>query len=429
MSETTAARAQIAIPEPDLTPAEMIARAEAMIPMLREQQEDAEERGYHSEEVHREFVRAGFSRICQPRRFGGYEFDLRTFLRTMVRISTGDPGTGWCLTLGSSHALVVATFFPEEVQAAVFGPDGDFRCPHPVAPVGEGVRVEGGLRVSGKATYASGIPYATWALCSALVPAPDGGAEPPVMRTLLVPRRDLRMLEDWGLRNGRMLGMNSSGSNSFVLENVFVPDAFTLPMNWFDERPAMTVGYEIHGNPLYLCRPAGPYHASLVVPVVGAARAALDEFREIVMVKPTTFPPMVPRYQHHDDQRAYGMAMAMTDAAETIVYGFADQFMTALERAAAGEATLGTEQDARWWALLQQAGGLAASAVEMLAHRSTSSSTGKGTRLGRYFRDVTIYRQHISSQQLDFAVRNGAFYLGASDVWMRRDLVRALAAP
>ena len=78
--------------------------------------------------------------------------------------------------------------------------------------------------------------------------------------------------------------------------------------------------------------------------------------------------------------------------------------------------------------MLQQAGGLAASAVETLAHRSTSSSTARGTRLGRYLRDVTIYRQHISSQQIDHAVRNAAFYLGASDVWMRRDTARPLAS-
>jgi 3-hydroxy-9,10-secoandrosta-1,3,5(10)-triene-9,17-dione monooxygenase len=409
----------IAVPEPELTREQIIARAEALIPMLREQQDDAEQRGYYSQSVHQEFVRAGFSRILQPRRFGGYEFDLPTFVRTMVRIATGDPGTGWCLTLGSSHAHVVASYFPEEVQAEVFAPDGDFRCPHPVAPIGEARRVEGGWRVSGKAIYASGIPYATWSLCSALVPASTGDG-PPTTLALLVPRRDLTMLEDWGASNGTILGLRSSGSNSFVLDDVFVRDAFTQPLVWFDEHPLDTPGFELHGNPLYICRIAGPYHASLVLPVVGAARAALDEFRVWALEKSTTFPPIVPRYRSQDDQRAYGMAMAMTDAAETILYGFADQYTEALARAAAGEPVLGSMQDARWWAMLQQAGGLAASAVETLAHRSTSSTTGAGSRLGRYFRDVTTYRQHVSSQQLDHATRNAAFYLGASDIWMDR---------
>jgi 3-hydroxy-9,10-secoandrosta-1,3,5(10)-triene-9,17-dione monooxygenase len=406
-------------PEPQLTPDEMITRAAALIPMLREQQDEAEERGYYSQAVHEEFLRAGFSRILQPRRFGGYEFDLRTFLRVMVRISTGDPGTGWCLTLGSSHAVIVATFFDAAVQAEAFGADGDFRCPHPVAPIGEARRADGGWRVSGKAAYASGIPYATWALCTALVNDGDDGPQP---LALLIPRRDLTMLDDWGGAHGTMLGLSSSGSNSFVVEDVFVADAFAQPLTWFGEPPFTTdtPGFALHRNPLYLFRPAGPYHASLVAPAVGAARAAISEFRSLIAVKPTTFPPVVPRYQFHDDQRAFGIAVAMTDAAETILYGFADQYTAAAARAAAGEPTLNQEQDVRWWGMLQQAGGLAASAVETLAHRSTSSATARGTRLGRYFRDVTLYRQHISSQQIDFAVRNAAFYLGASGPWMGR---------
>lgn len=415
-SDNTMAGAHIAPPEPDLTAEEIIARAEALIPLLRDQQDDAEARGYFSADVHRRFVAAGFSRMLQPRRFGGYEFSVKTFLRAMVKIATGDPGTAWCLTLSSSHALVVGSYFGAEAQAEIFGPEGDFRCPHPVAPVGRAVRVPGGYRVSGKATYASGIPYATWALCNALVPGADADG-PPANIVMIVPRRNLTMLEDWGAVNGRILGMHASGSNSFVLDDVLVEDRFALPFDWFDDPPPTTPGFELHGNPMYLCRVAGPYHATLVSSIVGAARAALDEFRDIIMVKPTTLPPVVPRFQFHDDQRAYGMAMAMADAAETIIYGWADQYAEATERWAAGGEPIGPEQDARWWSMLQQAGGLAAGAVETLAHRSTSSATGPGTRLGRYFRDVTMYRQHISSQQLDHATRNAAFYLGARDTW------------
>jgi 3-hydroxy-9,10-secoandrosta-1,3,5(10)-triene-9,17-dione monooxygenase len=415
MTEATAATGTIRVPEPDLTPDQLIARAQALIPLIREQQDDAEARGYYGEDLHRRFVEAGFSRCMQPRRFGGYEFDLTTFLKVMVAIATGDPGTGWCLQLGSSHAWIVASLFPEDVQATVFGPDGDFRCPHPAGPTSQAVEVDGGYRVTGRLPYASGIPYATWALGGSLVQPP--GAEPYAI-AFLIPRGHLTMLDDWG--GGRLLGLQSSGSNTYVVEDVFVEESFTLRMDRFFEWPGgVTPGYELHGNPLYLCRPAGPYHTSLVAPIVGAARAALDEFRSWILEKPTTFQPMVPRFQFHEDQRAYGMAMAMADAAEVILYAMADQYL----EAAAGWAERGEpwpiEQDARWWALVQQAGGLAASAVETLAHRSTSSATGRNSKLGRYFRDATMYRQHISSQQSDFAVRNAALYLGASTAWTR----------
>ena len=58
------------------------------------------------------------------------------------------------------------------------------------------------------------------------------------------------------------------------------------------------------------------------------------------------------------------------------------------------------DQDARWWAMLQQAGGLASDAVEVVMHRAPPSTLGRGQRMGRYFRDVTTYRQHVSAQQV-----------------------------
>ena len=68
--------------------------------------------------------------------------------------------------------------------------------------------------------------------------------------------------------------------------------------------------------------------------------------------------------------------------------------------------------------MIQQAGGLAYEAVQEVALRSTSSSLGAGRPLARYLRDATTYRQHISSQQGDFAVRNAAMMLGASGHWL-----------
>src|SRR5215210_5744772 len=132
----------VPIPEPDLTAKEILARAQALVPMLRAQQDDAEQRGYYSEAVHQAFLDAGLYRMTQPRRFGGYEFDLKTYLRAMIAIASGDPGTGWCLQLGSSHAWIVASHFDLETQAEAFGPDGDFRCPHPAQPSGRIVRAE-----------------------------------------------------------------------------------------------------------------------------------------------------------------------------------------------------------------------------------------------------------------------------------------------
>ena len=62
----------IPVPEPSLTAEEMVQRARDMVPVLRERQEHCEEIGRLPDETSRDFVEAGFYRILQPRRFGGY---------------------------------------------------------------------------------------------------------------------------------------------------------------------------------------------------------------------------------------------------------------------------------------------------------------------------------------------------------------------
>jgi 3-hydroxy-9,10-secoandrosta-1,3,5(10)-triene-9,17-dione monooxygenase len=79
-------------PEPDLTPRELIARAVALRPRLVEQQAQTEERTYYSQEMHEEFVRAGFYRLYVPRRYGGYEFDVPTYMRVMLELARAHLG-------------------------------------------------------------------------------------------------------------------------------------------------------------------------------------------------------------------------------------------------------------------------------------------------------------------------------------------------
>jgi len=81
--------------------------------------------------------------------------------------------------------------------------------------------------------------------------------------------------------------MRASGSNSVRIENVFVPEHHVgyLAPGLAATPESMengTPGTRLHGNPMYLGRLAGPFHVTLVMPVVGAARAALDEYEEII---------------------------------------------------------------------------------------------------------------------------------------------------
>ena len=55
--------------------------------------------------------------------------------------------------------------------------------------------------------------------------------------------------------------------------------------------------------------------------------------------------------------------------------------------------------------------------MELLFHTAGSSPTRKGARLQRYFRDVTMYRTHVSAQELNFATLVARAHLGKPTGW------------
>ena len=107
-------------PEPGLTPETVIARAAALKPLLLAQQEENDERGYFSQEIHEAFDKAGLYRILQPKLFGGYEFDYPVFIKVIHELAQGHPSTAWCYTLASSHVFLLSSHWPEQAQREIF---------------------------------------------------------------------------------------------------------------------------------------------------------------------------------------------------------------------------------------------------------------------------------------------------------------------
>ena len=395
----------IEVPEPDLEPQTLVERARALIPAVRDQQDEAERLGHHTAGLNRQFTEAGFYRILQPRQYGGYAFGLPVFWRVMLAIAEGDPGTGWALTLGAHHVLTIGAWFSEAGQRDIFGSSGEFRAPHRALPSGTAEPADGGYVVRGTWDYCSGSAHATHFMCNAMV----AGTTDRI--TSVIPMDQVTVLDDWG--GGTTLGLNSSGSNSVRVDDVFVPGHWTAPADW-THGETMAPGAARHG-PLYCGRIYALYHAGLVIPVIGAARAALAEYEQIIKDKLTYFPPQVPRYTHPDYQRTYGHALALTDSAEAIVLHVADRYMELAERWASTGEPFTREDDVRLYAMIQQAGQLAAQAVQEIFAASSSSAAKRGTRLQRYYRDVAMYQGHIASQYLTTAGELARVHFGLPD--------------
>jgi len=392
--------ALLPVPEPGLTPQEMIRRAQSLRQLLRDQQEDAERLGNYTPQVHEAFLKAGFYRILQPKRYGGYEFPMETYLKVSIEIGRGDPGSAWCLGLGLHHALLVGAHWPAQAQDEIFtAENGDFIAPHRAPPGGTVAPVEGGYAVSGRWRYSSGVPYATHFIGGVMLQPEDPGAAPEVVN-VVVPRGQFDIVPgSWG--NGETFGLQSTGSHTVVIEHTVVPRHFVAQAPMLGS-PAPTPGTELHGNPMYLGRLGGFYHAGLVAPQVGAARAALDEYELLMREGPTGGigqPPGMKRLDNPMYQRNFGIALAMTDAAEAIVIRTGEMYSEYCDLWATEGRPFSLADDLRLWTQSQQAGRLAFEAVELLWRTSDSSVTGRrGQRMQRYYKDVSMYRGHGAAQ-------------------------------
>nr|WP_281371925.1 acyl-CoA dehydrogenase family protein [Modestobacter versicolor] len=379
---------------------------------MRAQAEDAERRGHYGEEVHRALVDADLYRVLTPRRYGGLEVDLSTYARLVIEVSRGDPSTGWCYGLGHNHNLTTAAHWGQAAQDEVFAaPAGYYRSSHSIAGASTAVRVDGGYRVSGRSPYQSGVPYSTHSTVNAVVEGETRADGAPLLIAAIIPHEEVTVLDDWG--GDRTLGLRGSGSNTVVVSDVVVPEHRVCRFDWIThDYTGPSIGTELHGNPLYLGPVAGFLHMSLASPVVGAARAALDEYEQIITTRNSPFPPFAPRREDPLHQLDLGTAMTMTDAAEAVLVRCGDLYMEHAEATVRHGVPFTLETDARLYGMAQRASELASEAVGLLFRSAGSSAAMAGHPMQRYYRDVAMVRGHLSSQYAWTAMKLAQVHLG-----------------
>jgi 3-hydroxy-9,10-secoandrosta-1,3,5(10)-triene-9,17-dione monooxygenase len=383
---------QIEVPEPDLTPDELVARARAMYDDVRAEAQDTEAGGGYSAERHRRFVEAGFFRVVQPRRLGGYQFSVETFLRVIMEIARADMGTAWNLCLGTAHTLQVCAYFSERAQLELFAPDGHFSAPHRAAPVGTATQVDGGYVVRGRWEYSSGVTHATHVITSAMSPDPAGG--PDRVLAPIIPIEAVRVLDDWG--GQQTLGLRGSGSNTVLVEDVFVPEHHVCVYDWpyAEIPPEGTVGYRMHRDPQYLGRTLSIYYGEIAALVVGAARSSLEEYERLLLERTTALPPIVPRTESPRHLRSLGEARARVEAAEMLVLGAAREYRERGERWERDSEPFTVAHDDRIRCLFIEAVKVGGSVIEDLFKLGGSREIRLGSVLQRNFRDWSTASTH-----------------------------------
>lgn len=395
-------------PEPGLTPAEMLQRAEALRPILRERQAHCEELGQLPEETNRDFLNAGFYRILQPRCFGGYEFPVIDFIRVMMEVSRGCPESGWVLSLTTGHTAAFIAAFPEQGQREVYGATGDCRAPGVAVPGGVAIPVPGGgYRVKGAWDYCSGCDIATHLLCAVMVIDPATQA-PRSYTYVLFDRQDCSIVDNWN-----MIGMQGTGSRRIVAEEKIMPPHRVLEFadtmgNVYPHHP----GRALFSNPLY----HGPHlpllYCEMASVVVGTARGALDVYEQILRDKKWPLPPFVPRSEMPDSQHRFGHAQGLIDTAEAALLQLGSNYAEICRRAHEDGVRPSKEDERRFQRVAQQIIQLSWDAVELMFRTAGTSSTKQDAPLGRYFKNLAVMRTHIIAQIDHTSINVGRLHYG-----------------
>ncbi|MGA7487641.1 MAG: acyl-CoA dehydrogenase family protein [Xanthobacteraceae bacterium] len=200
-----------AIPEP----AEIVARARAMVPTLAERSQEGRRRRRVAAETIADMQRAGFFRVLQPKRWGGYEMDLDVFYDIQLALAEGDMSTAWIYGVSGVHPWFMALLDDRAAQD-VWGRDSSTLICSSLMPAGKATPEEGGFRLSGHWRYASGCEHCDWVLLGAMVAR--GGGAAPEGRIFLLPRTDYERVDTW-----RVSGLQATGSWDVLVDDVFVP--------------------------------------------------------------------------------------------------------------------------------------------------------------------------------------------------------------
>ncbi len=242
-----------------------------LLPSFRERADEAERLRIVPEASIKELEETGFFRMLQPQRFDGLESDPVDFYTAVRLISSACGSTGWVSSVVGVHPWQVA-LFADEAQQAVWGSDTSTRLSSSYAPTGKAVQTDGGYALSGKWSFSSGCDHCSWVLLGGLVFNADGQVVD--FRTFMVPRENYQIVDVWNV-----VGLRGTGSNDILVDDVFVPEAFTLSMS--DTGRCFGPGQEQNPSDLYKL----PFHSiftgTITTPIIGMATGAYDEHVEM----------------------------------------------------------------------------------------------------------------------------------------------------
>lgn len=360
----------------DIEAASVLDAVRAVVPTLRENGKDGEDRRWIADENVEVLEKAGVFRTGVPKRFGGLEFSVPQQIDLLLEISRGCGSTGW-VSEGWITGAWMIRLFPEQAQREVYE-GGSARVSGGFTPSGTLVPAEGGYVLNGRWRFTTGCRGADWNLAATNLHLPDGTVR---QALTVLPIGDMTLEDDW-----HTMAAAGTGSSTTVATDVFVPEHRVVDME---------TAFGAGGG-----SPTGPGEgrdyglisvvmAESTAVLIGMAQGAYDLFLERVH-RPISYTPWQDQAEHPLTQVQVATAAARLAAARALLAGQAEVVQ---RRADAGE-KLTPEERATLRGICGYAVQLAKETTHALFTASGASAIQRDLPIQRFFRDVQGISMH-----------------------------------
>ncbi|MDD0977051.1 acyl-CoA dehydrogenase family protein [Pseudomonas fontis] len=386
------------MPNQDLIRQRLAQRARELVPVLRECAPQAAQLGQLPAETLQAFHEAGFFRILQPARWGGYELEPKDFFDVQMTLAEGCMSSAWVLGVIAIHNWQLALFDDRAAQD-VWGDDSSVLISSSYMPVGKVERVDGGFRLSGRWGFSSGSKHCQWAFLGALVPPAEAGGAPDY-RTFLVPRSDYQILDNWNV-----MGLEATGSHDVLVESAFVPEYRThRALDGFMQN---SPGNAVNTAPLFRLPFGQIFVRAVSSAAIGALQGAVDQFvtHNRARVGVNDGRKML---QDPAAQTALANAMVCVDECKTVLLRNFERMFAAAQQAEPldMQARVKMRYDS---ALVADK---CAKAVAELMFNSGASTIFRSHAINRAFRDIHTGRAHVANNPAKYAWNLGGVSMG-----------------
>jgi alkylation response protein AidB-like acyl-CoA dehydrogenase len=251
--------------------------------------------------------------------------------------------------------------------------------------------IEGGYRVNGTWSYASGSRHAQW--LGGHSPLVDADGKPcigadgrPAERTTLFPKERATIRDVW-----QVMGLKGTGSDSYTVTDLFVPARYSFTRERESDRR--------EGGPLYRFTTYQIYGSAFAAVALGLARATLDAFMQMASTKV----PMLGSKPLRDNPVVQSK-VAVAEAQWQSARAYLVEALSAMWNAACRGEAATMQQRAQLRLAAVHASHQSKEVVETAYHFAGGTAIFENQAFERRLRDIHAVTQQVQSQFVNFEV-------------------------